>query len=104
MTKTSFFKTRLSPIYRQLNFLNLSSIFELEVIKFVYKFKNKPLPILFYNYFRSASQTHSYPTRFAMDLNWTAMPSKKQALNDLFVMKDTKFGINFLLKLKEIIV
>ena len=44
MTKTSFFKTRLSPIYRQLNFLNLTSIFELEVIKFVYKFKNKTLP------------------------------------------------------------
>ena len=77
MTKTSFFKTRLSPIYRQLNFLNLSSIFELEVIKFVYKFKNKTLPILFYNYFRSASQTHSYPTRFALDLNWTVMPCNK---------------------------
>ena len=40
VTKTSFFKTRLSPIYCQLNFLNLSSIFELEVIKFVYKFKD----------------------------------------------------------------
>ena len=77
MTKTSFFKTRLSPIYRQLNFLNLSSIFELEVIKFVYKFKKKTLPILFYNYFRFASYTHSYPTRFAFDLNWTVMPCKK---------------------------
>ena len=77
MTKISFIKTKLSPIYRQLNFLNLSSIFELEVIKFVYKFKKKTLPILFYNYFRSASQTHSYPTRFALDLNWTVMCSKK---------------------------
>ena len=62
MTKTSFFKTRLSPIYRQLNFLNLVSIFKLVVIKFVYKFKKKTLPILIYNYFRSASQTHIYPT------------------------------------------
>ena len=77
MTKTSFFETRLSPIYHQLNFLNLSSIFELEVVKFVYKFKNKTLRILFYNYFRSASQTHSYPTRFALDFNWTVMPCKK---------------------------
>ena len=77
MTKNFFFKTRLSPIYRQLNFLNLNSIFEPEVIKFVYEFKNKTLPILFYNYFRSASQTHSYPTRYTLDFNWTVMPCKK---------------------------
>ena len=76
MTKT-FFKTRFSPIYRQLNFLNLGSIFELEVIKFVYKFKKRTPSILFYNYFWSASQTHSYPTRFALDVNWTVMPCKK---------------------------
>ena len=72
-----FFKTRVSPIYRLLNFLNLSSIFELKVIKFVYKFKKKTPPILFYNYFRSVSQTHSNLTRFALDLNWTVMPCKK---------------------------
>ena len=72
-----FFQKRLSPIHRQLNFLNLNSIFELEVIKFVYKFKKKTHPILFYNYFQSASQTHSYPTRFAVDLNLTVMLCKK---------------------------
>ena len=86
MTKTSFFKTRLSPIYRQLNFLNLSSIFELEVIKFVYQFKKKTLPSLFYNYMRSASQIHNYPTRLALDLNWTAMPCKKNKHSTIYLL------------------
>ena len=48
--------------------------------------------------------SHSYPTRFALDLNWTVVPCKKQALNDLFVMKDAKFGINSQLKLQVIII
>ena len=66
MTKTSFFKARLSPTYRQLNFLNLSSIFELEVAKFEYKFIKEILPILFYNYFRPASKL----TVTQLDLLW----------------------------------
>ena len=45
MTK-SFFETRLSPIYCQLNFLTLCCIFVLKVIKFVYKFKKRSLPML----------------------------------------------------------
>ena len=65
-SKTSFFKTRLSLIYCQLNFLNLSSIFEQEVIKFVHKFKKK--------LFQSCSTLTSGPlpkyTVTQLDLLW----------------------------------
>ena len=101
MTKTSFRKTRLSPIYRQLNFLNRSSIFELEVIKFVYKFKKKTLPVLFYNYFRPASQTHSYPTRFALDLNWTVMPCKKTSIQRSVCYEGYKIWNKLLIEVKS---
>ena len=39
ITKVSLFKTKVSPIYSELNFLNLSNINELEILKFVYNFK-----------------------------------------------------------------
>ena len=38
MTRTSFFKTRFSPFYNQLDLIILNYIYEIEVLKFVYKF------------------------------------------------------------------
>ena len=47
--KTSFFKTKLLPSYSDLNLLKLN-IFNLEVLKFVFKFQAKLLPHCFDDY------------------------------------------------------
>ena len=57
MTSSSFLRVKLSPIYQQLIFLNLNSIYHLEVLKFVYKFRSKTLPRAFHNYFSLSSET-----------------------------------------------
>ena len=64
ITKTSFFKTKLSPLYDELKLLKLNKIYELEVSKLMYKFKSKSLPICFKKYFVLPSKVHSYSTRF----------------------------------------
>ena len=45
--------------------MNLSSIYKLELLNFMFKFKNKTLPKCFDHYCNTPSQTHDYPTRFA---------------------------------------
>ena len=62
ITKTSFFKTKLSPLYDELKLLKLHNIYKLEVSKLMYKFKSKSLPICFNEYFLSSSEVHSYST------------------------------------------
>ena len=47
ITKTSFFKTKLSPLYDELKLLKLNNIYKLEVSKLMHKFKSKSLPICF---------------------------------------------------------
>ena len=51
ITRTSFFKTKLSPLYIQLNLIKLKDIYELEVLKFVFRFIKNYLPKYFDNYF-----------------------------------------------------
>ena len=44
LTQTPFFRKKLLPIYSNLNLLKFNNIFNLEVLKFVYKFRSKTLP------------------------------------------------------------
>ena len=60
------------PIYQQRNLMNLCQIYELEILQFMFKYKNKTLPSCFKNYFISLSETHNYPTRFACDDIWAS--------------------------------
>ena len=69
MTGSSFFQTKLFPIYCELNLLKLSNIYKLEVLKFVYKFRVKLLPSSFADYFHSAPEIHNKPTRFSKSNN-----------------------------------
>ena len=104
MTSSSFLKVKLSPIYQHLNFLNLNSIYHLEVLKFVYKFRSKTLPRAFHNYFSLSSETHrNISTRFSTGNNLIVLYSKNLPHSDLFNMKGVKFGITYLLKLKIMI-
>jgi len=69
VTKAPFFKTKVAPIYQQLNFLTLENILKLEVIKFVLNFKTKTIPKCFDQYFQPASHMHNYQTRFVSGNN-----------------------------------
>ena len=44
MNNSSSFKTKLLPIYVQLNLTNLCQIYGLEILKFMFKYKNKLSP------------------------------------------------------------
>ena len=71
ITKTSFFKIKLSSFYDELKLLKLNNIYKLEVSKLMYKFKSKSLPICFNEYFVLPSKVHSYSTRFVTGNNYS---------------------------------
>ena len=79
INNSTSFKTKLMSIYQQLNLMNLRQIYKLQILKFMFKYKNKTLPNCFKNYFVSPSETHNYPTRFACDDNWTAAFQHKKS-------------------------
>ena len=56
LTKTPFFRQKLLPIYSYLNLLKFNNIFNLEVLKFVFKFRSEN------KYFRQAAQIHDHST------------------------------------------
>ena len=87
LARTNRYKTKLLPLYNQLNLLKLNQIFELEVLKFVFKFKNKLLPICFNDYFRPASEIHRYSTRFSTHHNWAA----KSVCNKAITKRSLKY-------------
>ena len=64
---TSFrLKTRLEPIFQQLNFLKVDSIFKMKVAKFMGKMHDNQIPQVFLPSFRKISATYSYTTRNAV--------------------------------------
>ena len=67
------------PIYQQLNLMNLCQLYKLEILKFMFKYKNKTLPNCFKNYFVAPSETLNYPTRFACGDNWAAAFQHKKS-------------------------
>ena len=69
LTKTSFFRKKLLPIYSYLKLLKFNNICNLEVLKFIFKFRSKTLPSCFNEYFRQAAQIHDHSTRFSSDGN-----------------------------------
>ena len=64
MTFAPFGPLDLSPIYRELDFLNLHQTFQLEKGKFMFKKEKNLLPTTIANYFNTESQTeHRYNLR-----------------------------------------
>ena len=72
MTKVSLHKTKVSPLYNELIFLNLSSIYTLEVLKCLYNFKKSTLANCFSNYYQYVAQTRNYP-ELALENNLAIM-------------------------------
>ena len=56
-------KTKLSPIYARLSVLQLDKTYQLEMTKFMYKFKINILPKCFTNYYTQNSGVYSCSTR-----------------------------------------
>ena len=51
MTKSNHRKTKLSPIYARLSVLQLDKMYQLQMIKFMFKFKVNVLPECLTNYY-----------------------------------------------------
>ena len=47
-----------------------NNLFQLEVVKFMYKFKNHMLPYCFYIYYDKINSMHQYLTRYSTDGNF----------------------------------
>jgi len=58
-------KTRLLPLYKSLNLLNIENIYKLELAKFMIKIHAKNLLTPFFKYFDKVTHVHSYFTRSA---------------------------------------
>ena len=70
ISNTFKFKTKLLPLYQELNILKFHNIYRLEVIKFMNKHKNGKLPALFNDYFTWTSKVHNHMTRQASKNNF----------------------------------
>ena len=77
ITKVPFFKTKLLPLYRELKILKIHNIYKLEVLKIMFKIKEKLLPNCFCDFFHSPSDTQLYPTRHATSVNFSVMRCSK---------------------------
>ena len=77
LSKNPLFKKKLLPIYSHLNLLKFNNIFNLEVLKFIFKFRSNILPACFDKYFRQAAQAHDHSTRFSSNTNWAPIYCSK---------------------------
>ena len=73
-------KTRLKPLYEQLQVLNIPRIYKLEVAKFMAKVNLNKLPVFCGNQltiFRTLSSIHTYLTRSAFSKNFYVQRKKE---------------------------
>ena len=59
----SHYLANSKPLFLQLKTLTVYDVHKYQVSLFMYKYHKKLLPALFDNYFKTADQVHSYPTR-----------------------------------------
>ena len=59
----SKYNTHTEPLFKQLNIMKVEDSFELQCLKFYYKFKRSILPAFFDNIFTRNSDIHPYGTR-----------------------------------------
>ena len=65
----SKYNSHTDPIFKKLNLLKLKDLFELNVLKLFYKYKNNILPFYVSHMFSDYSVPHSYPLRATYVLN-----------------------------------
>ena len=100
-------------LYKEFNVLKLFDLFQLVVVKFMYKFENHMLPYCFYNYYDKINSVHQHSTRYSTDKNfflhsvtkqsgkqrlqyigaklWSTVPSDIKKLSLISLLKITKY-------------
>ena len=61
----SIFKCHITPLYKQLGFLKMKDIYQLEISKLMHKFHNSVLPQSYNSFFQKMSESHTHFTRSA---------------------------------------
>ena len=61
----SKFEEHSSPLFKTLNIIKLHDLVSYQIAIFMYKFKNRLLPLVFNNFFTEVSKVHQYNTRSA---------------------------------------
>ena len=61
----SKFDEHSSPLFKTLNIIKLHDLVSYQIAIFMYKFKNRLLPLVFNNFFTEVSKVHQYNTRSA---------------------------------------
>ena len=61
----SKFDEHSSPLFKTLNIIKLHDLVSYQIAIFMYKFKNRLLPLVFNNFFTEVSEVHQYNTRSA---------------------------------------
>ena len=103
MTHAPFLRTKVAPIYQQLDILTLNNIFKFEVLKFVFNFARKTIPKCFNQYFQPVVHTHNYPIRFAEN-NLAVVKFNKIFLNSQYDILEVNFGMKCLKILKVLFI
>ena len=99
--KNNFFKTKLLPIYSDLNLLKLNNIFHLEVLKLVFKFLATLFRKCFDDYFRRAEQNHSHSTPITSNENFALMLCSKAISQRSIRYVGSKKWYDLLIELKS---
>ena len=70
------YNSHTDPLFKKLNLLKLKDLFELNVLKLFYKFKNNSLPFYVSNMFSVYTYSHSYTLRseYVLDASGSKTP------------------------------
>ena len=63
------FQAHTNPLFKNLKILKLKDVFQLELLKFVFDYKNKNLPHILNMLFKETGMTHSHNTRGVTNKN-----------------------------------
>ena len=63
------FQAHTNPLFKNLKILKLKDVFQLELLKFVFDYKNKNLPYILNMLFKETGMTHSHNTRGVTNKN-----------------------------------
>ena len=95
----------LSPVYKKLNFLKLTEIYELELAKFMHQLQNNKLPKLFQDLFCKIDTVHGHNTRHATKNIYFRPKVKNVLLKTYWPLKGLNFGqaLTLFIKTKNLV-
>ena len=96
INNSTSFKTKLMPIYQQLNLMNLCQIYKLEIIKFMFKYKKElSQTVLKTTLYLHQKPIIILPGLLVMTTGLLHSNIKSQLQNDRFNVMVIKYGMNY---------